>query len=191
MRGCRPLTDGEIEVVLGHLSAPELKREKAMFVLGIRTGLRLSSLLSLRIEDISIQGKVRDRIRVRRATTKGKRSGYDMALHPQAVQALQEYLDVLQKVAGYVFEGRYPKTRMSRCQGWRILKEIFEEVGLEGGYGELGAHVLRKSFCRLIYSALLNDLVRTSYAMRHRSVSTTVQYISFKEEEVDAAILAI
>jgi len=191
MRGCRPLTDTEIEAVIAYVSKPDLKREKALFLLGIRTGLRLSSLMSLRIEDVSINGKVRDRIRVRRMTTKGRRSGFDMALHPQAAESLQEYLDIRHQVVGYVFEGRFPKTRMSRSQGWRVIKEIFEESGLDGGYGELGAHVLRKTFCRLIYSALRHDLVKTAYAMRHASVSTTIHYLSFREEEVDSAILAL
>ena len=80
---------------------------------------------------------------------------------------------------------------MHRSQGWRLIKDIFEQVGLEGGFGELGAHVLRKTFARLIYTALGHDLVRTSYAMRHRSVATTVAYLSFREEEVDRAILNI
>jgi len=31
----------------------------------------------------------------------------------------------------------------------------------------------------------------TAYAMRHVSVSTTVHYLSFKEEEVDASIVGI
>jgi integrase len=60
-----------------------------------------------------------------------------------------------------------------------------------GAPGEIGAHTLRKTFARLIYTALDHDLVRTSYAMRHASVSTTNQYLSFREEEVDAAILRI
>jgi integrase len=191
MRGCRPLTDSEIESVTTYLSDPKFKREKALFILGIRTGLRLSSLLSLRIEDVSVQGKVRGRIRVRRASTKGRRSGYDQALHKQAVDALQRYLDERQRVAGYVFEGRSPKTRMHRSQGWRIIKEVYEKVGLEGGFGELGTHSLRKTFARLIYGVLEHDLVKTAYAMRHSSVSTTIKYLSFKEEEVDAAILAL
>ena len=191
MRGCRPLTDSEIVSVLTYLSAPELKREKAMFLLGLRTGLRLTSLLSLRIEDVSIDGIVRDRIRVRRATMKGKRSGFDMALHSQAAQALQEYLDTRNLRVGYVFEGRRPKTRMHRSQGWRLIKDIFARVKIKGRTGETSSHTLRKTFAKLLYASLGHDLVKTAYAMRHASVSTTVKYLSFQEEEVDAAILAI
>jgi len=152
--------------------------------------MRLTTLLSLRLEDLSINGKVSDRIRVRRSTTKGKRAGYDMVLHPQAAQALQEYLDTDHRVMGYLFPGR-SRSRLSRSQGWRMVKNIFKEVGIEGGMGELGAHAFRKTFCKLVYEALKYDLIKTAHAMKHASVSTTVQYLSFDEADVDSAILTI
>ena len=71
------------------------------------------------------------------------------------------------------------------------LDKLANESPTHGSPGELGAHTLRKTFAPLIYSALDNDFVRTSYAMRHASVLTTVQYLSFWKEEVDAAILRI
>ena len=186
MRGCRPLSDHEIDDALDYLSSPLRRRERALFLLGIRTGLRLTSLLSLRVGDVSVCGEVRDRIRVRRCTVKGGRAGFDMPLHREAAQALQDYLDslVANSPSGYVFPGRRRGTHLHRTQGWRLLKAAFEAVGLSGGYGELGAHSLRKTFAGNIYSALNHDLVRTARAMRHASVSTTVQYLSFREEEV-------
>jgi len=64
--------------------------------------------------------------------------------------------------------------------------------GIKGATTEIGSHTLRKTFARLLYAALGHDLVRTSYALRHRSVATTVAYyLSFREEEVDAAIVGI
>ena len=191
MTGCRPLTPEEIDSALIHLSDPRLKREKALFLLGIRTGLRLSCLLSLLIQDVSVNGKVRNRIRVRRASVKGRRAGFDLPLHNQAAQALQEYLDVRKKVMGYIFEGRYPGKRMSRSQGWRILKEIYAAAGLDGGFGELGAHAMRKTFCKNVFRYYNNDLLKTSRAMRHASVMTTILYLSYDDSEVDAGILAI
>ena len=191
MRGCRPLTNPEIRLLLDRLAAPSWRRERTLIVLGIRTGLRLTSMLCLRVGDIAIAGEVQNRLRVRRGTTKGRRAGFDMPLHPQAATALQEYLDSLpdRSPNAFLFPGRKPGTRLNRVQGWRAIKAAFESAGLIGAPGELGTHTLRKTFARLIYSALSHDLVRTSYAMRHASVSTTVQYLSFREEEVDAAIL--
>jgi len=83
MRGCRPLSDSEISRLLDLLSSPAWRRERAFIVLGLRTGLRLTSMLSLRIGDMAIAGEVQNRIRIRRGTTKGRRAGYDMPLHPR------------------------------------------------------------------------------------------------------------
>lgn len=193
MRGCRPLSDSEISRLLELLSSPAWSRERALILLGIRTGLRLTSMLSLRIGDIAIAGEVQNRIRVRRATVKGKRSGHDMPLHPQAAQALQAHIDTLgeQSPGAFLFPGRRPGTRLSKTAGWRAVKRAFRVAEIRGVPGETGTHTMRKTFARLIFSALGHDLVRTSYAMRHASVATTLKYLSFREEEVDRSILSI
>ena len=80
MRGCRPLTDLELSHLLEPLAPPRWRRERLLVLLGVRTGLRLSSMLQLRVGDVAIAGEVQDRIRVRRVTVKGKRSGYDLPL---------------------------------------------------------------------------------------------------------------
>lgn len=91
-----------------------------------------------------------------------------MPLHPQAAAILQEYLDTLRNRSpyAYLFPGRRSRTRLNRIQGWRAIKAAYHWAGLTGAPGELGTHTLRKTFARLIYSALGHDLVRTSYAIR-------------------------
>ena len=111
----------------------------------------------------------------------------------QAAHTLQEYLDTLDNAfsGGFFFSGRRRGAHLHRTQGWRLIKAAFEKTVLSGGYGELGVHTLRKTFARLVYSALNHDLVKTTHAMRHASISTTVQHLSFREEEVDAKILSM
>jgi len=193
MRGCRPLTDLELCHLLKTLASPGWGRERLLVLLGVRTGLRLSSMLQLSVGDVAIAGEVQNRVRVRRGTNKGKRSGFDLPLHPQAAVALQEYLDAApdRSSGDYLFPGRHPWTRLSKTAGWRAVKRAFAAAGIVGAPTEIGSHTLRKTFARLLYAALGHDLVRTSYALRHRSVATTVAYLSFREEEVDAAILAL
>lgn len=193
MRGCRPLTSPEIARLLAHLASPAWRRERALILIGIRAGLRLTSMLSLRIGDVAINGVVQPRIRVRRGTTKGKRAGYDMPLHHEAAVALQDYLDTLadQSSNACLFPGRRPGTRLSKTAGWRAIKKAFHAAGILGAPNETGTHSLRKTFAQRVYVALGHDLVRTCYAMRHASVATTIQYLSFREEEVDEAILAL
>ena len=150
-------------------------------------------MLSLKIADVAVASEVQNRIRVRRETVKGKRAGFDMPLHPQAAAALQDHIDTLRdrSPGSFLFPGRRTGTRLSKTAGWRAIKRAFLAADLTGAPLEIGTHTLRKTFARLIYAALGHDLVRTSCAMRHASVATTLNYLSFREEEVDRAILGL
>lgn len=132
MRGCRPLTDSEISRLLDLLSAPTWCRERVLIVLGIRTCLRTSSMLSLRVGGVAIAGEVQNRFRVRRATVTGKRSEYAMPLHSQAAAALQQYLDTLadRSPTAFIFPGRRPGSRLSKTAGWRAIKRAFRAAGI-------------------------------------------------------------
>jgi site-specific recombinase XerD len=79
------------------------------------------------------------------------------------------------------------KRAISREQAWRILKDAFNSNELSG---QLGTHAMRKTFCNRVYEHLNHDLVKTQRAMGHANVNSTVSYLSFREEEIDAAILA-
>lgn len=41
-----------------------------------------------------------------------------------------------------------------------------------------------------MYDKLNRDLVKVQLTMGHANINSTVQYLSFREEEIDAAILA-
>lgn len=106
-----------------------------------------------------------------------------MVLHPQAIAVLQEYLDTLpdRSPNAFFFPAAGLAPRLHRVPAWRAIKTAFEHAGLCGVPGELGTHTLRKTFARLIYSAIKHDLVRIGYALRHKSksVATTVEYPLF------------
>lgn len=193
MRGCRPLTQDEINRVLAAFDGPTAIRERAIFITALRTGMRISSILSLRVEDVAHEGKVRNRIRVRRATVKGKRSGYDIALHAEAAAALQKQINSLKdtRPMAFVFPGRYRGTPLNRIRAWKSYKAALAKAGIVGGRGELGMHATRKTYAKRVFAALGHDLVRTAYALRHSCVSTTIRYISFEEEDVDRVILEL
>ena len=91
MRGCRPLTDIEIAEVLDNLRGRNSYRDRALFTLALKSGLRITSLLSLRIEDVW-DGDVLPHFTVRKSTVKGKRSGFVHPMHPTAAATLKEYI---------------------------------------------------------------------------------------------------
>jgi len=167
-----------------------MERQRALILLGLRTGLRLKVLLSLRIQDVSIDGRICNPIRVREIKNNRCVSSFKLCLHHQAAEALQQYLDIRKGRIGYVFNGRTRKP-MSPQHGYVLIKDAFRRAGLIGGSGEIAAHTLRKTLARLAFEALEHDLVRTSYALRNVSITSTINYLSFEERVVNDAILSI
>jgi site-specific recombinase XerD len=76
---------------------------------------------------------------------------------------------------------------ISREQAWRILTEAFTANELTG---KLGTHAMRKTFANRMYDKLGHDLVKTQRALGHKNINSTVAYLSFREEDIAAAILA-
>ena len=194
MRGCRPLTEAEVEAVLTHLDGPSGARDRAFFLLGVRSGFRISEILSLRLGAVVQAGRVVERVRVSRRHMKGKREGRTVLLHPAARVALATWVEEFRS-AGYmaadsfVFQSRRGTNQaIGRVQAWRILRRAFEQAGLTGN---LGTHSMRKTFADRVYDRLDGDLVKTARALAHRSISSTASYLTFRESEIDEAILSI
>lgn len=180
MTGSRPLTDEEIELVLGNLKS---LRDQTMCLIGIRCGFRISEILSLRIENVTQFGKVANQITVNRANMKGKHSSRTVPLHPQAKKALEEYL--------LTFRSYDLKTKLfpfCRQHAHRLLKAATNQAQLAG---KVSTHSLRKSFADRVHTALGENIFKTQQAMGHKSVSSTARYLSFCEEEISNAILGI
>lgn len=194
MKGCRPLTDDEAAAVLTRMAGRFANRDRALFILGTKSGFRISELLSLRIGDVIQAGKVVDRVSVRRAAMKKKIEGRTVLLHPDAKAALKSWLDELH-ASGYmtaddfVFQSRKGSNQpIQKAQAWRIIHQAAANAGLTG---KIGTHSMRKTFANAVYERLDRDLVRTQKALGHRNINSTVSYLSFREEDIDAAILAL
>ena len=68
MAGCRPLTDEEINLVRNSFTGRFAARNLAAFEFGIRTGFRISEVLSIKVSDVEQHGKVLDTVTVEAKT---------------------------------------------------------------------------------------------------------------------------
>ncbi len=75
--------------------------------------------------------------------------------------------------------------RAWRRRAWTILMGRYAENQLGG------THAMRKTFANKVHVLLGRDLAKTQRALGHKNVSSTVSYLSFLEEEIDEAILAL
>ena len=89
----------------------------------------------------------------------------------------------------FVFQSRKGTNKpISRIQYHRVIKEAVEVNGLKG---KVATHSMRKTFAARVYEALDRDIFRTQQALGHRNINSTVQYLSFKEQDIEAAILGM
>ena len=95
MRGCRPIEDHELPGIKKEFEGKQFsKRNKALFVLGCRTGFCISELLSLRVKDVYQQDKVVDRVWMARKNMKGKKNGRAVVIHQEAREAARDTADI-------------------------------------------------------------------------------------------------
>jgi len=194
MKGCRSFSDQEADLIRQAFDGRYAARNRAIFMLGRYTGERISAILSLRVGDVVQAERIADAVTYRRANRKGKLEGRTVALHPEAKAALATWINQLAKdtvltADDYVFQSRKGQNRpVGRVQYHRILKDAVRANELTG---KIATHSMRKTFADRVYEALGRDLFRTQKALGHRNINSTVQYLSFKESDIEAAILAM
>lgn len=149
-------------------------RDYLLFVLGINSGLRISDLLTLTVEEVHNQ----ERIRIREQKT-GKMK--DFPLSETCKKAIQEYLNATGIATGALFRGRKGSNPITRVQAYRILSEAAKAIGITES---IGTHTLRKTFG---YHAYMNgtDVTRIQKLLNHSAPSVTLSYIGITKEELD------
>ncbi|AIQ19087.1 integrase [Paenibacillus sp. FSL H7-0357] len=149
-------------------------RDYLLFVLGINSGLRISYLLKLQVEEVYNQ----DRISLREQKT-GKRK--DFPLSDTCKKAIQEYVKATGHKSGALFASRKGGNPISRVHAYRILSEGASRVGIKEA---VGTHTLRKSFAFHAYQSGV-DITRIQKLLNHSAPSVTLAYIGITRQELD------
>lgn len=137
------------------------ERDRVLFTLMLRTGLRLGETLGLDVADVDCEA---GELTVRKA--KGGRQR--VAVMPKSVAAMLPR-QIGDRKAGPLFLGRHSQRVGARCVRQR-LRMAGERAGLE-----LHPHRLRHTFAAQVYGRT-GDVLITKEALGHRSVQSTLIY---------------
>ncbi len=167
----RVLTSKEVEVFLEQPDRSDLKgcRDRAMLELLYATGIRVSELIDLNVEDLNLPGGV--------LNCRGKGKERLIPLYPMAIKALEEYLREIRpqlvespdETALFV---NMNGERMSRQGFWKLIKHYQEKAGIQK---DITPHTLRHSFAaHLLENGA--DLRSIQEMLGHADISSTQIY---------------
>ena len=165
------LSGKEVELLLAQPSASDSKglRDKAMLEVMYATGIRVTELIDLNVEDVNLELGI-----IKCGTSKKSRA---IPLYPAALRALSIYVKEVRmlmvadplETALFVNVGG---ARMSRQGFWKILKFYQAKAGIEK---DITPHTLRHSFAvHLLENGA--DLGSLQELMGHSDISSTQMY---------------
>ena len=156
-------------------SSPKELRDKAMLALLYATGIRVSELIGIQMEDINMNiGFLVCRDGERERTIPFGRS---------AKAALEEYLeharnDLLRGKGSDYFFVNCTGGAMSRQGFWKIIKYYGEKAGIEE---DITPHTLRHSFAAHLI-ARGADMRAVQTILGHSDMATTQMYAAYRED---------
>ena len=175
------LTGKEVELLLQQPKVSEMNgcRDKAMLEVLYATGIRVSELIGLNIDDVSLPGSF---IRCE--------SGEKMRIipiYPEALQAPREYIETVRpKMIAVPTEHslfvNVSGERMSRQGFWKIIKYYQEKAHIEK---DITPHTLRHSFAaHLLENGA--DLRSIQQMLGHSDISSTQVYTQLVKQNLKA-----
>ena len=154
------------------------KRNQLIWVFGINTGLRVSDILGLNIDDVKNKTYVEIR---EKKTGKYKR----FPLNDKLKKLIREYLKIRENQYSIgegepLFIGK-KHHRLGRSQVFRFIKDACAKLGIMGNFS---SHTMRKSFGYFFYKQY-NDIALLQKILNHSSPSITLRYIGIDQETID------
>lgn len=173
------LTNKEIELLLAQPACVDEKgyRDKAMLELMYATGIRVSELIELNLDDVNIDVGI--------IKCSNAKKGRVIPLYPAAQKALKVYLKDIR--AGMLADPdeqalfvNVNGARMSRQGFWKILKHYQQTAGIEK---EITPHTLRHSFAvHLLENGA--DIDSLQELMGHCDISSTQMYTQMVNQKI-------
>ncbi|MGH1856392.1 tyrosine-type recombinase/integrase [Enterococcus faecalis] len=154
------------------------KRDYLIMAIGIKTGLRISDILNLKVCDV----KNKTQTEIIEIKT-GKRR----TLHLKSLTS--DIIDYLNTEHITESEWLFPSPtdscrHLASHQYYKILQKIAKNLGLD----YIGTHTLRKTFSYFFLKQNKGDIVTLMKILNHSSQAVTLRYAGIEEEDIKAKL---
>ena len=176
------MTTKEVEKLLSQPKDIDVKgiRDKAMLEFAYATGMRVTEIISLNIEDVNLEEGF--------VTCRHGGKQRNIPLGKMALKALREYIEksrdelIKDNEENSLFvniNGR----RLTRQGFWKIIKYYKEQAHIDK---DITPHVLRHSFAtHLLQNGA--DIKAIQVMLGHTDIASTQVYMQFQDEEIKNA----
>lgn len=181
MNTVEPIRDKEkIKEMSNYLESIHQKWS-TMFKIGVLTGLRVSDILNLKVEDVQLSIRIKEQ----------KTSKYRKINIPDSVYIeLKKYIRTYKLSKGdyLIFSNKKDcegkQKSVSRQQAYRVLRDAGNMCGLSE---TIGTHGMRKTMAYHLYQKD-KDIALVQYILNHSSSETTLRYIGVRQEQADKVL---
>ena len=173
------LTSQEVELLLEQPKNVDLKgiRDKAMLEFAYATGMRVTEIISLNIDDVNLEEGF--------VTCKGKERTRNIPLGSLSLKALKDYIENSRNIlikddnVTALFVNTNGQ-RLTRQGFWKIVKYYKEQAHITK---EITPHILRHSFAtHLLQNGA--DLKAIQTMLGHSDISSTQVYMQFQDATI-------
>jgi integrase/recombinase XerD len=155
-------------------------RDRALFGVCLYTGTRIAEACALHTKDVySIDGSVRPRVTIRKATTKGKMSTRSVPVNPE----LRKLLEAYSSPKVYLFPGRHGRGHIHPDSADKILRKAFIELQIEGA----STHSFRRTCLTQMHKSGV-PLKVIQQISGHRTLAALQKYLEVLDEDLQAAV---
>lgn len=185
MKKVQPIRDERIIDGMKHYFRIRSLRNYLFFCIGIYSGLRVSDLCMLRVEEV--RGSHVS------LTEKKNKHAKRFIIHPSIREDLDRYISGMSD-GDYLFASRQRKKvsrikyqPIDRTTAYRFLNEAAREFGLK----EIGCHTLRKTWAYRLYMQDPKNLALLMDMFGHSDPRETLDYIGLTQDMMDKAIMSL
>lgn len=154
------------------------ERDYVLFVFGINTGLKITEMLSIKVEDLLNEDSViKDYYSW---IPKEGESSKEIFLNETVQRILLQYIQNAElKSSDYLFLSKKTKLPITRQQAYRIISCAADHVGIKG---KIGTNSLRKTFGFHAYKrGVAISLLQKHF--NHSNPSDTLKYLGISKNE--------